>query len=246
MRQLEYSPGGASQLLTNPLDVYRAMKRRDIERASPLIDGRVVGMPGQMIDLEWLPFAAKEYRLSPNLEDYVIVPVVIMPAGFPNRNGCGFPLSELVKFHVDFGRQSYKTWQGKPTFYEHRHDNPLEANGVILDVFLRKSNSGLYWKVINLMAFDRTKYPELVNRVINKHITTYSMGAYVHGGYTCSVCDKRLGLCSHLPKGKNEIPFRIQPDGTMGFKQALGIEGFETSLVEEPAFIIADTNLILS
>jgi intein/homing endonuclease len=67
----------------------------------------------------WLPFAAKHYRISRNPEDYVLVPVICMPADIPNRNACAFPLHELVEFNPERGQQAYKTWRGKPTHYEH-------------------------------------------------------------------------------------------------------------------------------
>ncbi|HHN9420446.1 TPA: hypothetical protein ACP7Q5_005074, partial [Escherichia coli] len=35
----------------------------------------------------WLPFAAKTYKISPRIEDYIIVSTLVCPSDIPNRNG---------------------------------------------------------------------------------------------------------------------------------------------------------------
>ena len=48
------------------------------------------------IDISWLPFAAKTYKISPHLNDYGIVNFPICPSDIPKRNGVSFPLSVLT------------------------------------------------------------------------------------------------------------------------------------------------------
>lgn len=67
----------------------------------------------------WLPFAAERYNISPDIRDYVIMTVPIMPSDLPNRNNVAFPYSQLTAFNTDSGMIAYKTWKGKPMHVEH-------------------------------------------------------------------------------------------------------------------------------
>ena len=65
------------------------------------------------IDISFLPFAAKNYHISPDINDYVIFTTVICPADIPNRNGIAFPLEELAKFTpTPSPHFVYKGWIG--------------------------------------------------------------------------------------------------------------------------------------
>lgn len=86
----------------------------------------------------WLPFAAKEYRLSPNIRDYVIVPIPAFFSDIPNTNGDSVTVPELLRFKPEYGMQAYKTFRGQPTFVEHDNKDITKAKGVILDVFMRR------------------------------------------------------------------------------------------------------------
>jgi hypothetical protein len=199
-------------------------------------------MQGHQIPLDfetWLPFAAKPYHISPNVKDYVLVPVIIMPSDLPNRNGVGFPLRELVKFMPDYGVQAYKTWKGQPTHLEHQNQDVTKAYGVIVDAFMKPMKThgqGKLWKLMLLLAFDRSKHPELTSRIETGEVNSYSMGAFVDG-YTCSACGAELGGCHHLDP-KQQGQFYIQ-NGTLIFKNVRGIKGFETSAVSDPAYVSA-------
>ena len=74
----------------------------------------------QGIDLSFLPFAARNYHISPNIDDYVIFQTIICPSDLPNRNGIAFPLNELARFtETPNPHFVYKGWVGCPIFIEH-------------------------------------------------------------------------------------------------------------------------------
>lgn len=245
----EWASNGGRALIS-PIDMHRALKRKDIELSSAgdKIVNPVSGLDGvaTTLDLEWLPFAAKVYNISPDIRDYLLIPTVIMPAGFPNRNNCGFLLEDLVKFSTDYGCQYMKTWRGKPTFHEHDNENPLKASGVQLDVFASKAKNGNYWKIINFMAFDRSKYSERCRQLASGEIDSFSMGAYVTGGYECSICNRKLGTCLHQNKKKPQ-DMRVIDTGKdrpeVAFRVGRLPVGFECSTVEVPAFSVAQSDM---
>lgn len=188
----------------------------------------------------WLPFAAKSYNISPDIKDYIVVPIPTIITDVPNRNGVGFPLKELVTFRPNLGMQSYKTWKGKPTFQEHVNEDHTVAKGVILDTHLRVLDGLGVWRLLKLLSFDRTRDPDLAKNILDRTYNSYSMGAYVDG-YTCSVCHKPFGTCQHIPPGKGtgDVVFLPSTGGRLLFKNVVAPEGFETSSVKTPAFISA-------
>lgn len=202
------------------------------------IDGGVHG--GVPLDFKsWLPYSAPHYQISPDPKDYVLVPVIIMPSDLPNRNGVAFPLSELVKFNPELGQQAYKTWKGKPTHWDHKNEDITKAYGVIIDSSLRKLvgfNEGRLWKVLAFLAFDRSKHPDTCQRILDGDVNSYSMGAWI-ANYTCSYCGAEVGKCEHLQK--NRPGEMYQKDNKLVFRNCQGIEGFETSGVDTPAYISA-------
>lgn len=192
----------------------------------------------------WLPFASKTYQISPDPKDYVAVPVIIMPSDLPNRNGVAFPLQELIRWDPEVGRQSYKTWKGMPTYSEHDNEDYTKARGVIADSLLRKLvgfNNGKLWKVLLFLTFDRSKYPDVANRILTGQTNSYSMGAWVQD-YECSMCKSTLGRCHHLDVKE---PHRIREYGQeIAFRNAIGIRGFECSEVATPAYISAISDAV--
>lgn len=237
-----------AQGLLNPLDLHKAAKQKKVIASTDSIDldtsSTGIGN-GLQLDLSFLPFAAKQYNISLNIMDYILVPVFVIPASIPNRNTVGFLLEDLARFNVELGMQHYKTWRGKPTFYEHKNDNPVEANGIILDTVLNKSQKGNYWKVINYMAFDRTKYTDLVQRVIRREVSTYSMGATVTH-YECSICGRKIGNCNHFTKRDRHLKLidtgLDRPE--VAFMVGRNPVGFETSIVEDPAWVVAQNDFV--
>jgi len=183
--------------------------------------------------------------VSSKFDDYVLTPVIIMPSDLANRNAVAFPHSELKKFHPHLGMNAYKTWKGKPTFYEHKNDDITKAYGIIADTFYKKmTNFGdnKIYKLLLLLGFDRSKNPDTVQRIISKDLNSYSMGAYV-GGYTCSLCGEEVGSCNHLdPKAQTQL---YEVGNKLVHKNVRDIEGFETSAVESPAFMSALSDTLI-
>ncbi len=227
----------------DPIDMHRqSRKGASIEVANQLRE-----TAGIQLDFpSWLPAAAKAYHISPNLSDYIMVPVVSIPAGLPNRNGVAFPLAELLAWSVDHGCQAYRTFNGKPVFIEHQNSDPTTAIGVIVDTSLRPMQGfgeGKIWKLVKLLAIDRNKGIEVADDIVRGDLNTYSMGAYV-GRYSCSVCESDLGNCSHVDRRRMR-DFYVTHNGVLAFRNVHDIVGFETSSVRTPAFLSAASDTII-
>jgi hypothetical protein len=156
----------------------------------------------------WLPFASKTYKISPNLEDYLIVKTIICPSEIPNRNGIAFPVSELVKFSPPpTNRMVYKAWTGCPVHEEHDNEVHEKAYGVIFDTSLHKIENyggGKIWKVVGLIGIDKTKNPDIAQQILNGEINTYSMGCEATY-FTCSYCGTQCtskSWCNHIRSTK--------------------------------------------
>ena len=197
--------------------------------------------------LKFLPLAAKEYRISANIDDYVVVPVTMFPSDLPNRNSVAFPYDELMKFNVEQGMPAYKTWRGKPTFSEHDHNDYTKAKGIVFDVYMKpmKDVVGDIYKVIALCGFDRTKDPELANAIATRRRTRYSMGASLDS-VECSICgmhstrsNPRNTTCGHVQRGKITM-FETSQGLKPSYYLARGISGFELSSVGVPAWAAAE------
>ena len=225
---------------TKPIDVH---KEKLTVTANNMSLKTVASSPFSSIDFSWLPYAAKEYHISPNADDYVLVPVIVMPSELPNRNGVGFPLKSLLEWSVDHGAQAYKTFNGKPVHVEHDNLDPTKAIGVIVDSSLKLLSGfgqGKVYKLVLLLAIDRTKDPARAQQIlIGKH-NAYSMGAYV-GSYSCSYCGSPAGQCAHINLSR-PLDFYVL-DGKLVYRRVHNIVGFECSSVETPAYLsaISDT-----
>lgn len=224
-----------TKLIATP--VTEATQTVDLERdKSPVIE----------LDYKtWLPFAADVYKISKNIEDYILVNTLICPSDIPNRNGIGFPAEELARFQPPpVSRMAYKAWKGCPVHLEHDNEVHERAYGVILDASLHKVTGyggGKLWKVMGLLAIDKNKYPDVAQKVLTKQINTYSMGAMVDM-FTCSYCgtecsDKRV--CSHIRSTK-DVNWRAVKDydGSqhLAFLNAHGLSPIECSIVADPAW----------
>jgi hypothetical protein len=202
-------------------------------------------MPGKMDYETWLPFAAKVYHISPKIEDYIIVNTLVCPSDIPNRNGIAFPAVELARFHPPpMNRQSFKAWAGCPVHLEHDNEVHERAYGVILDSAMTPVTGyggGKLYKVMGLLAIDKTKYPDIAQQVLTKAINTYSMGALVDA-FTCGFCGMQCSskhVCSHItsPANVNWREFQHY-DGKrhLAFLNAHGIQPIECSIVKDPAW----------
>lgn len=190
----------------------------------------------------WLPYAAEHYDISRDIRDYILVPIPAIFSGLPNTNGDSLSLKEMLAFKPEYGMQMYKTFKGQPTHQEHDNKNLLKAKGVILESFLRpiKFNPHFY-KIVLLLAFDRTKDSLLADQILTRQQNAYSVGFY-YTSYSCSICDQIVGKginlapCRHTQMGK---PTYKQQDGRLAFRKCHDAKGFECSVVNTPAFVSA-------
>lgn len=209
---------------------------------------------------DWVKAASSIYKTSPDLSDYFIVPTIIMPSDLPNRNGTAFPRKELARFDPEMGRLKYQGWIGKPVYHDHKNSNYDTALGMVIDAYMKPMKSkGDLWKVISLMAIDRTKNPGISNSILAGNRRTYSMGAWVQK-YKCSVCgcvgEVKKGMknkyeampCGHSHAGLDRtgrmktFPLKRNSElSTLGFLNAMDIKPFEISSVTYPAFSSAFT-----
>jgi hypothetical protein len=233
-----------------PIDMHKCIKNKDLVVTSSGIQvansQNGLNIMSAYLDwAEWLPFAARSYNISANIEDYVLLPTIAMLDSLPNRNAVAFPLKELIGWHRDAGMPAYRMWKGQPNFYEHNNADHTKALGVVVDVAMRKldgystsdrTGASLH-KLILLNAIDRTRAPEHASRVLSGDLRTTSMGAYVEG-YSCSKCQSPLGQCSHL-NPKRPYDFYIDRDNDLVFRNIRAPTPFENSLVEVPAYHMA-------
>jgi hypothetical protein len=226
------------------IDMHKGSRNKDVlvDRQNQRIEIKANADLGEMHSLDfssWLPFASREYKISSNIMDYILVPVITIPSDLPNRNGVAFPLKELTKFSIDQGRLAYKTFAGKPVHIEHANEDPTKAIGVIVDATLRKLDGfagGKVWKLVELLAIDRSKDKLLASRIVSGDMNCYSMGAWV-GGYQCSICNAEMGNCGHLHPREMRDFYEI--DGKLCYRKVRDIVGFETSSVQTPAYVSA-------
>ena len=190
----------------------------------------------------WLPYAAEHYHLSRDIRDYVLVPIPAIFSDLPNTNGDSLSLKQMLRFDPELGMQMYKTFRGKGTFLEHQNKDITQAKGVILDAFLRPVPFNTkYYKIVLLLAYDRTKDSELCRQILSQETNAYSVGFY-YSSYTCSVCGTRVGkginirTCEHTQLGR---PTYRQKDGKIVYRRCENGVGFECSSVMTPAFVCA-------
>lgn len=189
------------------------------------------------LDISWLPIAAEEYNISPDIHDYVINEIPIVAVDLPNRNMDAFPFDEVSSFNSELGRLVYATFIGKPTHRDHDNRDPRKARGVHFDAQLEKIGANGLYKITVLAGWDRTKDPELVKQILNGIRSGFSMGALV--GYTqCSYpgCEATSTngriACNHMQYGKGKG--RII-NGHVIYERCYKVNFIETSSVEDAA-----------
>lgn len=229
---------------SKPTELHTAKKKGELRLSSTAAGGVERTIDANM----WLPRAAEHYRISPKLSDYILVPVPSVISEIPNTNGDSVTKEELLRFYPEYGQLAYQTWRGKPTYVEHDNKDITKARGVIFDVYVRPLTSfqGNHIKVIKLLGFDRTKDPRLCEAILTRKVNTYSLGMYFKS-YVCSICGNRVGQnvgspCVHTrPRRKTYKQF----DGRLAYRQCEHVVGFETSVVADPAYSVANSDLIL-
>lgn len=238
MKSESFSIGSAATAL------FGASKRNDI-----LLKNIVTGAGDYTLDVNsWLPAASEIYQISPNISDYILVPVPSIITGLPNTNGDSVSVEELIRFDPKQGQLAYRTWKGKPTHIEHQNKVLSKAKGVILDVILQPitSHQGNHYKCVKLLGYDRTKDPALCDDILARRVNTYSMGFWFKS-YTCSICNARVGpsgagMCSHTNPKRRTYVFNT---GQLAYRCCEVIEGFECSSVRDPAFVTANSDKIM-
>lgn len=190
-----------------------------------------------------IPFAAEKYNISANLKDYVVQPVIIMPSDLPNRNKVAFPLRRLSEFLPEIGCLGYETWRYMPCFRDHNNSDWTQAKGIVLDVGIRPmpNAKGNLWKVNALLAFDRSRDPELANKILEGD-SSYSMGALV-SNYNCAVCGSEVTrkdrpTCEHfnIPDNPKFDTFIVNGKRRLAHWNVGSFKGFEVSYVDVPAY----------
>lgn len=209
--------------------------------------------PGETLDYgKWLPFAAKKYKISSNIEDYVVVNTPMIPSDIPNRNGVAFPLHELISFRPPpVNRLVYKAWTGCPTHEEHQADDHETALGIILDtslVRIKNYGNGRHWMVMALLAFDKTKAVDRVGRILQGEVSTYSMGATCQY-FTCGLSGVRLDDPRYSHRLKKQLEWEVVRDPLSGhesllFRNAHELTPGECSTVDDPAWVPATSDFM--
>ncbi len=230
----------------NPVEMFSVEKQKNnfvLASGDDLID---VARNSLMVEsTQWLPFFSEAYNISAKLEDYVVVPVIIMPSDLPNRNCIAFPYEELAKANPEFGLLSYQTWRAKPTFIDHVNKDHTKAKGIIFSSVFRPMQGvhGDLYKIICLAGYDRTRDPALVNQILTGERNSYSMGAWTTH-FTCSVCgavhrQPTEPGCNHVKIGMTSFTMH---DGKLGYLDSRNPVGFELSSVTVPAYQSAVTD----
>lgn len=185
--------------------------------------------------------AAEFYDLSKDINDYFLTGVPIIWSDLPNRNGIAFSLEDLIAWNKKKGCMAYEGWKGQAVRVEHDWNGP--AIGLIPDVAIKKLTGfagGNLWKVITLLAIDRTKNKDIASKIERNELNSYSMGCLV-GRFTCSVCGSDEKGCDHLGEGVNFHEHR----GVIAFRNAHEIDAEEVSSVGDPAYGLALSDKII-
>jgi hypothetical protein len=193
------------------------------------------------IDVSWLPAASETYQISDDPRDYVLADIPIVTVDIPNRNMQAFPYEEVSYFDPSQGRLVYQTFLGRPTHIDHDNKDPLKAKGVIFDSALQFVPAYNVWKIRILAGWDRSKDPQLVRQILEKKRTGYSMGALVNN-FVCSVCgniDTNMRPCKCMARGKGMLL-----GNKLVYQMCVGAAFIETSSVDDPADVTADSDML--
>lgn len=252
----EHKQVTAAEIEVPPAELVNQIADEAVATDSPTADIDKPSEVAQRLDTSWLPFAAKTYKISADLNDYVIVNIPICPSDIPNRNGIGFPLAELIAYQPPpIARLTYKAWTGCPVHLEHDNEDHEKAIGVIFDTSLRVMKGygkDKHYVVYGLIGIDKKKDPETAAKFASGAMNTGSMGALADY-FTCSVCghratDNQFTNCAHIRSTK-EVNWRIMDvDGrkVVAFLNAHVLSPIEYSCVADPAWATCLTEMVLA
>jgi len=191
---------------------------------------------GKNVKYDWLQGAAETYKISADIKDYVIQEVPIVTVGYPNRNMHCFPYEEVTYFDPRFGQFVYKTFVGKPSYADHNNKIHTEAKGVIFDSTMRKVPGWDVWKIYILIGYDKTKDVALARAIERGQRRSYSMGAWV--SYFIN------SITGQIANGTQALKYPVGSvhNGVLSYLSCQGTEFFETSSVEGPADVTAESH----
>lgn len=230
------------------IDVHAALKNRSMVKASTgSQDYSITDAPefSHVSFAEWLPAASKPYKISPHERDYLLMVTPLIYSEIPNRNGVAFPTKELSAFVPDEGRRAFETWRGKPVHIEHDSEDCSKAIGVIIDTSMTPVTTmgqGNVWKIMALIAIDRTKDSNHARLMWERKRNCFSMGAMVNQ-YSCGYCGAGEGRCNHINL-KRPLDF-YTIGNRLVYRKVHGIRGFEHSSVADPAYSMIYTDKIV-
>jgi hypothetical protein len=227
--------------------------------ASKYLESSVNSIPFEDI----LDNVADTYKISRNINDYILVPCRAVTANIPNENLDAFPLQVLQEFAPNFGCRRYQTFNMKPHYVNHNSGNYSVSRGVILDSSLNADNSasdqvkravyestGLVpdFDVFTelLIAVDTTKDRALSDGYKSGSVRKFSMGCSCEH-VQCSIpeCGKiatnDYEMCKHVRSKHARVPVRCE-DGLyrVAFEWVLDPVFEEISAVHQPADITAE------
>lgn len=223
--------------------------RNNTGASANIIDVSGINYPRRYIDYSWLKAASETYNVSPDIKDYVVIPIPIITSDVPNRNYQAFELNDLVKFDSMTGRMLYQTFIGKPTFINHANSILVEARGVNLDVSLLPIKRYNLAKTMILSAFDRNKDRDLVKDILNGR-NGYSMGALAEH-FECSMCAGVIGpavkrTCTCFGTDYTDLrTLGSVANGKLHYHIAKNFRFIEVSSVDSPADVTAISDTIL-
>jgi len=191
--------------------------------------------PKMEIDLDILPAAAESYHISPDPKDYIVVSLPIVSVDVANRNLQAFPLQEVCHFDPLYGQMVYQTFKNKPVHVDHINEDPTKAKGIHADASMEYIRKYDLWKINVLTMWDRSKDPKLIDDILKKRRTGYSMGATVTY-FICSICGQIDTMDNQRCEHMKAVGTLWGPNNRLAMQLCTGVCYFETSnLGNEPA-----------
>lgn len=233
---------GESNRALRTFEGYRTLTQQQVKDESGqtrirLASTEAMFRSGNTVDVSWLPFAAEQYLISADINDYVICDIPIVHVDIPNRNLDEFPLEEVSRFDPTTGRLVYQSFCGKPTHQDHDNKDPRKAKGVIFDANMSKIHGTDRYAIRILAGFDRTKDRRLVDQILSGKRPQHSMGALVNWtqcSYPGCQATSTTGKirCSHMDggTGKGKIV-----NGHLIYERCYAVNYIESSSVDDAA-----------
>lgn len=246
MQQISISMESTSISIGSPPRAIE-MNKAASKNGNVQLNSRLAGGEARNLNVaNMLAGASEVYMISRDIRDYIVIPTISMISDIPNTNGDSLSKRELLRFNPKRGCLTYETWKGMPTYVEHANKDYTQAKGIILDSYLTKLQGfkGDLVKSVKLLAFDRTKDAALCQRLLKREVNTFSLG-FMFSAYECSVCGHvsyGQTFCGHTrPKART---YRMG-DGTLCYRRCMHANGFEESVVDDPAYVSNLSDIIL-